>query len=189
MHVFGFQESLERTPRSNHFGIGPFSRSETTPFRHDATEIFFVVTVGLSRTTTVFGLLTAPGHFLTGREDRLPAIFPLGTSEILGGILVDEELPALDTDASENLEDGLVELDVVDRSGHLIVTEMPRALVIIEPTRTTEFAVLQDPHTRIGEAADYTFLRTMFRDFHDGSSYDLVGAEHAELDANNGFGF
>jgi hypothetical protein len=189
MDIFGFQESLEGTPWSHHFGGDTFAWSETTPFGHNTTEIFFVITMGLARTTSVFGLLSTPGHILTGRKDCLPTIFPLGASEILRSILVDEELSALNTDAAEDLQDRLVELDVVDGTGHGIVTEMTRALVVVETAGTTELAIFQDPHTRVGKAADYTFLRTVLRDFHDGSSCDLVGAEHAELDANNGFGF
>ncbi len=74
------------------------------PLSHDATQRLVVITMGLTRTTTVLCLLTAAGHLLTGREYRLPAILALEAADGLGGLLVDEELGALHADATQHLE-------------------------------------------------------------------------------------
>ena len=105
-------------------------------------------------TTAILRLLAATGNFLTGHQNRLPAIFALGTLHSLRRFLVDQEFAALDADTSKNLLKHLEELDVIDRSGQGVVPKVARAAVIIETTGSTEFAVFQDTHTRVRQTAD-----------------------------------
>jgi hypothetical protein len=190
MYVFRFQKPLQHTVGTDDFGGGrTFGRRDTTPFCHDATDLLFGVAMGLTRTTAVFRLFATTGHFLTRGEDRLPAIFALHTAQLFGSELVDEELTALDTDTTQNLLDHLEELDVIDRAGEFIVSEMAGTLVVVETTRTAEFAVLKNTHTRVGETPDHSFLGAMLGDFHHGTSFNFFRAENTKLDAYNGFGF
>lgn len=145
-----------------------------------------MVAVRLTRTTSILRLLAAPGDILTGEQHGLPAILALRTTQTARGILVNKELAALDTDTSQDLEDDLVELDVVNRAGESVVAEVTRALVIVQTTGATQLAILQYAHTWVREAANLAFLRIVSRYLHDGSSFDLIGAEYAELDAHNG---
>ena len=142
----------------------------------------------LTCTAAVLNLLTAARDLLTGGENGLPAIFALRPSEALCGLLVDEKLAALDTDTTEDFHHHLEELDVVNGTGHLEMTEMAGTAVIIETTGATEFAVLQYTHARIGQAADFAFLCAVTGDFDDGATHNLIRAEDTELYANNRFG-
>lgn len=125
---------------TNDFARG--RRCEIFPFCHDATDIFVVIAMRLARTTAVFSLFAAPGDFLTGDQHGFPPILTLGSAKTFCGLLIDEELATFNTAAAENLEYHLVKLDVVDRAGQLIVTEMPRTLMIIKTAGATELAVL-----------------------------------------------
>jgi hypothetical protein len=90
-----------------------------------------MISVRLSGTTAILRLFATAGHILTGRQDRLPAILPLGTAHSFGRFLINEELRTLDADTAENLLNHLEELNLVDWSGQAMMTEMARAAVII----------------------------------------------------------
>ena len=69
-------------------------------------------------------------------------------------LLVNEKFGAANTNAIENLEDILEELDVVNRSGQTIVAEMAGAVVIRLTARATGLSVLQHTHARVKETPD-----------------------------------
>ncbi len=112
------------------------------PLGYDAADILIVVAMRLARTAAILCLLTAPGHLLTGAQHSLPAVLTLGAPQGLGEFFVDQQLAALDTDASQDLQDHLVKLDVIDGAGQLVVAEVAGAAVIREATRAAELAVL-----------------------------------------------
>ena len=183
VYVLGLQKAAHSAIGAGRGGLA----RETLPFRNDPTEVLVMVTVGLARTAAVLRLLAAAGHLLAGREDELPAVFALGAAEGLRGLLADEELRALDTDTAEDLEDHLVELDLVDRAGEFVVAEVAGAGMIVLAAGVAELAVLQYAHSGIGETADFALLGAVRRHFHHRAASDLLGAEHPELDAHDGF--
>jgi hypothetical protein len=97
--------------------------------------------MGLACTAAILRLLAAPGHFLAGRQYRLPPILSLGPPKTLGRLLIDEEFAALDAAAPQDLQDHLVELDIVDRAGQLVVTEVTGASMVVEPTGSAQFPI------------------------------------------------
>lgn len=187
MDVLRLQKAAECAIGIDHFGAA--LRSQTLPLGHNATDVLIVIAVGLAGTATVFGLLTAPGYLLTRIQDGLPSVFPLGAAHVLRGLLVDEELTALDADTAKHLQNHFVELDVIHWTGQLVVPEMAGALMVVETAGAAQFPILQHTHARIGKAADDTFLRTVSGNLHYGASCDLIWAEHPKLDTHNGFGF
>ena len=91
-----------------------------------------MIAMRLARTAAVLRLFAAPGDLLTRRQDRLPPIFALGTPQPLCGLLIDKEFAALDTAATQDLKNHLVELNVIDRTRQLVMAEMSRTLMIVE---------------------------------------------------------
>ena len=66
------------------------------------------------------------------------------------------------------------------------MAEVARAVVVVKSTGAAELSVFQNAHARIGQPADFTFLRVMRRDFYYRAPDDFIRTEEAELDANNG---
>lgn len=115
---------------------------EICPFCHDATDGLVVVPVWLARTASVLCLFAAPCYILARRQNGLPPVFALGAFQAFGVLLVDEEFPALDTAATQNLEDHFVELDIVYGTRQLEVPEMAGTSVVVETAGPTDLAVL-----------------------------------------------
>lgn len=112
------------------------------PHRHNATDVLIIILVGLARTAAIVSPLATTGNQLTGGQHGLPAILTLGSLDALGGLLIEQQLAALDTTAAQNVEDLLVELNIVDGTSQLVMTEMSRALVIIQTTRAAQLTIL-----------------------------------------------
>jgi hypothetical protein len=159
---------------------------EALPFCDNTAEVLVMVAMGLTCAATILSLLATAGDLLTSREDELPAVLALGATEGLRSFFADEELRALDTYTAEDLQDHLVELDLVDRAGELVVAKVARARVVILSTGMTEFAVLEDTHSGICEPSDFALLGTVGRHFNHCAASNLLRAEHPELDAHNG---
>jgi len=111
------------------------------PLCHNPTDVLIVIPMGLACTAAILRLLATPGHFLASRQYCLPPILSLGPPKTLGRLLVDEEFAALDAAASQDLQDHLVELDIVDRACQLVVTEVTGASMVVEPTGSAQFPI------------------------------------------------
>ena len=143
-----------------------------------------MVAVWLACTAAILCLLAAAGYILTSGEDGLPAILTLGALHALRRFLVDEELRTLDADTTEDLLNHLEELDLIDWSGQVMMTEMARAAVIIEAAGSAQLTVFQDTHARIRQTSNLSFLRDWRCHFHHGPLDNVFVAKNRELDAN-----
>ena len=65
------------------------------------------------------------------------------------------------------------------------MTEVTRALVIVLAACAAQLSVLEYTHTGVRQTPDFALLGATARDLNDGATYNLVRAEHPELDAHN----
>jgi hypothetical protein len=139
MDILWLQEpadaSLYNLLRSGDFGLhalGHLGCHETLPVGDNAAKILIVISVRLTGTTAILRLFAAAGHFLTRHQHGLPPVFALQTAEILGHFLVYQKFATFDAHATQNLENHLEELNVVDGTGQTVVSKVAGASVIVE---------------------------------------------------------
>ena len=78
-------------------------------------------------------------------------------------ILIDKELRAANTYTFEDIHDNWHELNVIDRTGQAIMTEMTGTPVICLTTRTADFTVVQDTHARIEKSTYFGLITFVCR--------------------------
>jgi hypothetical protein len=69
------------------------------------------------------------------------------------------------------------------------VAEVTRTAVIVATAGAAEFSILQHTHAGVRQTADLPVLGIVRRHLHYGTPLDFIGAEHAELDADDGLRF
>jgi hypothetical protein len=103
-------------------------------------------------------------------------------------LLVNQKLRAADTDAVQNIHDVREELDEVDGAGQLEMAKMPRAAVIRLAAATACFAIVEDTHAGIKEAADARLtpiICSRIGNLHHGTLLDFLRPKDAELDPHH----
>jgi hypothetical protein len=195
MDIFRFQRHGQRHgfPIGLYFGtlrrLYTFRECQIFPFSIDLVYRFLFVLVGLPRSTTVLGLLTAPCNPLACLNHHLPTGLALGLQGTGIVRLVNQEFPTLETYASQNLHGELEELGVVYGPSQREMAEMAGTIVVVLTTCTTDFPILQNTHTRVKESTELAFGGGERSNLTHRPAHDLFRTEDTELNAHNGLGF
>ena len=166
-----------------------FRECKIFPLSKDTVHGLLLVLGRLAGSTTILGLLATTGNSFTRLDNRLPTGLALGFQNARIVCLVNQEIPTLETDATENFHSELEELGVIDGPSKRIMTEMAGTVVVVLTTCTAHFAILQHTHAGIKETTELPFGRGRGGDLTHRSAHNLLWTENAELNAHNGLSF
>jgi len=104
-------------------------------------------------------------------------------------IFVNEELAALDANASKHFVDGVEVLDVEDRASELNMSEETGAFEVVIAIGGAEHICFECTHTRVEEAIEHgggvVNICIFSLDFDDGVIEDLFRRQYAKLNSYN----
>jgi hypothetical protein len=131
-------------------------------------------------------------NLLGCRKNLAPPYLALPLQEVAPVVLINTKLRAPDAYARQDVQNEGQELNIIHRPRQTKMAEMSRALVICLPTTPAFLAIVDYTHSRIEQPADLRFIPLVgscISDFYHRALFNLIGTEHAKLNANDWFDF
>ena len=139
-------------------------------------------------TASVVRLIATPTNASALFRDKLPSGLGTAVQNVTVLVLVNQQLAALETHTSRNLDNFLNMLHGEKGFGEFDVAKVTRRVHVGLTIGGTNHAWIQDTHASVKESTDHRFVvvvRVARSNFDDGIAENLFGRQHRKLDTND----